>query len=194
MIHPIIFPTLIAIAIAFNAAWAQQRSPLLFDLNQLSGKTYCFDHDAAIGANDPRQLTIQSDRDSLRVAIGSSGMAEAVSGGCDYLVRYSVIREQFQEIEMQPIGVGPGPYWGAYPYGPGGYSGWGASGGVSWVPVVVTRKRYRLVLDLFLNQLPHIQVYKGSASVLNAGQDPRMIIPNLAGNIMQGFPSNNQLQ
>lgn len=188
------FSSLIVVAAVLNTALAQQQSHLLFSLNQLSGKTYCFESDSGIGLNDPRQLVIQSERDSIRVAMGSSGMAEALSGRCDYLVRYSIVLEQFQEIEMQAVGVGPGPFWGAYPYGPGGYPGWGAGGGISWVPVVVTRQKYRLDLNIFLNQQPGLQVYKGMASVLNTGQDPRMMIPNLANKIMQGFPMNNRMQ
>lgn len=185
--------SLIASIVLLNPAWAQRESKLLFHLSQLSDKTYCFDKDPSIGPNDPRQLQRQSDRDSIRVALGTSGIAEATTGICDYLVRYSIIRDQYQDIEMQPINVGPGPYWGAYPYGPGAYPGWGAAGGVSWVPVVVIRQRYQLVLDLFLNQQPGIQVYQGKAAVLMNGQDPRMIIPNLAEKIMENFPANNRL-
>lgn len=185
--------SLIALLVLLNPSWAQSKSILLFDLGQLSDKTYCFDKDTEMGPNDPRQLQQQSDRDSIRVALGTSGMAEATRGKCDYLVRYSIIQDQFQDIEMQPINVGPGPYWGGYPYRPGAYPGWGPAGGVSWVPVVVIRQRYQLLLDMFLNQRPDIQVYQGRASALSMGQDPRMMILNLAEKIMKNFPSNNQL-
>ncbi len=194
MINLVLFSSLIVLSAVFNTALAQQQSHLLFNLNQLSGKTYCFDRDDSIGANDPRQLLRQSDRDSIRVALGTSGMAEAVTDKCDYRVKYSIAREQYQEIEMQPVGVGPGPFWGGYPYGTGRYPGWGPAGSVSWVPVIVTRQIYRLDLSLFNNRMSGMQVYKGTAYMVNNGQDIRMIIPNLANNIMQGFPMNNQLQ
>lgn len=165
-------------------ARAQNEPNLLVSLSQLSGKTYCFDKDTAVTANDLRQLALQSNRDSIRSALGTRGMAEAISSGCDYLVRYSILLDQFQDIEMQPVNLGPGPYWGAYP-------GWGAVGGVSWVPVIVTRQRYQLGLDLFLNRQPIVNVYQGRASILFSGQDLRMIIANLAMKIMENFPANN---
>ncbi len=191
--YPALLASFIASASVLSLACAQNEPKLLYSLNQLPGKSYCFEKHPGVGPNDPRQLQLQSQRDSIRVALGTSGMAEAISGECDYLVRYSIVLDQFQDIEMQPINLGPGPYWGAYPYGYGGYPGWGAVGGVGWVPVVVTRQKYQLGLDLFLNQHPTVIVYQGRASALFSGQDPRMMITNLASKIMENFPANNLL-
>lgn len=191
MLRSLFIVSIVAIFTLSGYAFAQPQPQLLFSLSQVSGKTYCFDNDSTLGLDDPRRLLRQSDRDSIRVALGSSGMTEAVSERCDYLFRYSVAMEQVQDIEMQPINIGPGPYWGAYPYGPGRYPGWGGSTGVAWVPVVVIRQRYQLVLDLFLNQQPAVQVYQGRASSYLSEADSRMMITNLAGMIMGNFPTNN---
>lgn len=173
----------------FSNVRAQNQSDILYSLGQLSGKTYCFDANAGRNPNDPGQLSNQSDRDSIRSALGTTGLSEAISGRCDYLVRYDLRLDQYQDIEMQPVSAFPGPYWGGY-YGPGIYPGWG---GTVWVPVAVIRKRYVLTLDLYSKDRPGHLVYRGfSSSVLN-GQDDRMIVSNMVMDITRNFPANNQL-
>jgi len=99
-----------------------------------------------------------------------------------------------RKSRCNPLVLGLGLFGEATLTERGRYPGWGPAGSVSWVPVIVTRQIYRLDLSLFNNRMSGMQVYKGTAYMVNNGQDIRMIIPNLANNIMQGFPMNNQLQ
>lgn len=174
----------------YSSAWAQHQPLILTSLAQLSGKTYCFDSNEGQDPNNPRLLSRQSDRDSLRSALGTTGLSEAISGRCDYLVRYDLRFDQYQDIEMQPAPVFPGPYLGGYYGGIGNYPGWGTT---AWVPVVVIKKRYVLTLDLYSKDDPSRLVYRGASYIALNGQDERMMIPNMAMDIARNFPSNNQL-
>lgn len=158
---------------------------------QSQGQTYRI----VPGANQTNNLEYQTFADTIRAAIGPTGLVEARSGQparFDLSFEYSnpAAVAWVQSYGDPYFYNGFGPAWGGY-YGM--RRGWG--GGVVVMPSTVTVpvSIYKNTLEVTIrdNQNHGAEVYRSTAVSASGGDDLPAAMPYLARAVFEGFPGNN---
>lgn len=147
-------------------------------------------------ASQKNNLEFQSVADTVRAAIGPTGLVEAQAGHSarfDLAISYDNPASQaWVQRSYDPYmdGWGFGPAFGGY-YG--GYRGWG--GGMYIMPSYqnVPIQVYKNTLTVIItdNQNHGAEVYRSSAVNISSSDNLAQVMPYLAQAVFDGFPGNN---
>ncbi|HUG60141.1 MAG TPA: DUF4136 domain-containing protein [Candidimonas sp.] len=147
-------------------------------------------------ANQVNNLEFQSVADTVRAAIGPTGLVEAHSGQAarfDVAISYdNPVSQVWVQRQYDPYmdGWGFGPAFGGY-YG--GYGGWG--GGMFITPAYqnVPVEVYKNTLTVIIkdSQNHGAEVYRSTAVNVSSSDNMAQAVPYLAQAVFDGFPGNN---
>lgn len=146
-------------------------------------------------ASQQNNLEFQSVADTVRAAIGPTGLVEAPAGRAarfDVAISYDNPTSQVWVQRNDPYmdGWGFGPAFGGY-YG--GYRGWG--GGMYFTPaypnVPVDVYKNTLTVIITDSQNHGAEVYRSSAVNVSSSDNLAQAMPYLAQAVFDGFPGNN---
>ncbi|SHG91506.1 DUF4136 domain-containing protein [Pollutimonas bauzanensis] len=146
--------------------------------------------------NQLNNLEFESVADTVRAAMGPTGLVEARSGQTarfDVSINYeNPLSQVWVQRYYDPYmdGWGFGPAFGGY-YG--GYRGWG--GGIYMAPSVRSEpvEVYKNTLTVIIkdNQNNGAEVYRSSAVNVSSSDNLAQAVPYLAQAVFDGFPGNN---
>ncbi|KOF54444.1 MULTISPECIES: DUF4136 domain-containing protein [unclassified Achromobacter] len=158
----------------------------------VEGQTYRF---VPADASQTNNLEYQSFQDTVRAAIGATGLVEAPAGApARFDVSFHYGASQTQVTVRRPYD----PYfYGGYGYGYGGFYGpgpWAPYGGYwgpAWVDVPAVAYRNSLTLQIRDTQRGGKEVYRSTAYILSDRGDLLRMMPYLTRAIFDNFPGNN---
>lgn len=142
-------------------------------------------------ANQMGHLEYESVADSVRAAIGVTGLVEAQQGArfIVHLNYGSELKEEWVQRYNDPFfdGIGAFSPWGGY------YGGFG--GGIYYSPRVVTvpvqYQEYRLTVVINDTRQDNAEVYRATAVSMDGGTSLLDVISKLAQAVFDRFPGNN---
>lgn len=147
-------------------------------------------------ASQQNNLEFQSVADTVRAAIGPTGLVEAQAGNA---ARFNVAISYDNPVSQTWVQSNYDPYMDGWGFGPafggyyGGYRGWG--GGMYFSPayrnVPVEVYKNTLMVVITDNQNHGAEVYRSSAVNLSSSDNLAQAIPYLAQAVFDGFPGNN---
>ncbi|WP_323000285.1 DUF4136 domain-containing protein [Castellaniella sp.] len=158
--------------------------------DQTQGARYWVEPDA----DQQNNLQFQTFADTVRAALGPTGLVEAQSRAqARFIVRMDYGSQQEQEWRQRVVdpyfyGGFPGPGFGYHPY----WGAWGPGPVVETVPVVVSRLHLSVRID-DQNQQGR-EVYRATAvAAVAAGRDQQLgaAMPYLARALFDHFPGRN---
>ncbi|MEI2418044.1 DUF4136 domain-containing protein [Orrella sp. JC864] len=163
------------------------------------GKTYRFD------APEPgveQTLQYQNLRDTVRAAIGATGLVETHDvAAARFVVSFKYGSERSTVTVARPRDPFFDPYYPRGYYGPHGFfghghHGWGVGAGYgfygpAWEPVRTQVERATLTVEIRDNDRNGAAVYRAGAVATGRQADPARIAPALVQAIFDGFPANN---
>jgi hypothetical protein len=159
---------------------------------QAQGQTYRI----VPSASQANNLEYQTFADTVRAAIGPTGLVEAHAGQSARFDVSFVYDNPAAVAWVQSYGDpyfynGFGPAWGGY-YG-GMRRGWSGSVMVMPSTVTVPVSIYKNTLEVTItdNQNHGAEVYRSTAVSASGGDDLPAVMPYLARAVFEGFPGNN---